>query len=420
MLRIGLVGCGTVGGGVVNLITRHSKEWKSLGLDISIESICVSSLTKPHPEIPSNVSIVTDPFLLINNDDINVIVEVMGGCGLAKEVVLKSLEKGKHVITANKALLALCLTEIGDLLAKSPELRIGYEAAVCGGIPIIHTLQDGLAVDPVVSICGILNGTTNFMLSEMEQNNLDYHVVLKQAQDLGFAEADPTADVGGFDVQSKLALLAKLCFGTTFTPSKIPTVGITRLTAVDFEYAKLMECTIKMVGKATRKGNTVELFVSPALVSKNQTLASIHGATNMVQVVSESLGESAYVGQGAGRYPTAQSIIADVIQLAKGQMPPPFPVGKAPLDMDVDFSSRFYVRLVITDGMGIITAIGKAAEEAGVSIYSILQLPIKDPQHVDFVVTTDMAKQSKVSNMCSAVNKFSFCLEEPLALPILE
>jgi hypothetical protein len=261
----------------------------------------------------------------------------------------------------------------------------------------------------------------------MEAQGIAYSDVLKEAQDLGFAEADPSADVDGYDVQSKIAILAKLGFGGVVKPADIPTIGISRISTVDLEYAKMMDSTIKLLGvakllkEADDKGNPAEIsvFVSPVVVPRKNVIASISGATNLVNVRSSNLMDSAYVGQGAGRFPTANSVVNDIVQLARGEAPvDPFKADKKVV-LQTDFQSHFFVRIKISDGVGIIRAIGQLAEEANVSIFSILQSPIVDHHNVEFVVTTDISLLSQVREMCQNIGKLSFVQEEPLFIPIL-
>merc|ERR1711920_130911 len=353
----------------------------------------------------------------------------MGGTTDAKDVVFKAIKNGKHVITANKALVASYMDELIELLAQNPSVRLGLEAAVCGGIPIIHTIQDSYASDNIKEIAGIMNGTTNFMLSKMDQEGASYDDVLAEAQRLGFAEANPSADVDGFDVQAKIAILAKLAFGKTVIPETVPTQGITKVNTADFQYAAMMKSTVKLLGIAKRLENDrVTVYVSPVVVPESNVIASIHGATNLVRIVSQNLIESSYVGEGAGRFPTANSVMNDIISLGQDRLVhPPFPEAgkpksentKAPeLTMDANYTSRFYVRMTVKDQNGIIKTVGEHAEAAGVSIYAVLQAPITDPNNVDFVVTTDNTQIANVQKMCEWGEKESFMLNKPLCMPI--
>jgi len=262
------------------------------------------------------------------------------------------------------------------------------------------------------------------MLGKMD-GGAEYSMVLKEAQELGFAEADPTADVEGFDVRAKIAILAKLAFGTTVPVETIPCMGITRLTTADFDYAKLMGCTIKLVGTATRLSKYSEhdgalsVFVSPKVVSNSHLLASARGAGNAVAVRSANMGIASYTGPGAGRYPTANSIVSDICRITSGTSPiDPFPL-QSSIDLDHDFTSPFYIRISFCDGLGIIRRVGDAAERHGVSINSVLQDPIKDRAFANFVVTTEECRLSQVVGMCRDLGNEDFAHDEPVCMPLL-
>lgn len=323
VLRIGMIGAGTVGGGVYELVQKYFPN------RMIITKICVQSLTKERTFTvdPTITTFTTDASELYNNsrtnnksNGIDCIVEVMGGTTLAKTVVMNSIQNGIHVVTANKALLAECLDEIRSSTIQN-KVTLGYEASVCGGIPIINTLCTVYACDTITSIMGICNGTTNYMLSEMYTNGTSYHDVLAVAQQLGFAETDPTADVEGHDVRSKLAILARLAYGTTVAnpQTDIHCTGITNVSNVDIQYAKKHNYTIKLLGVATKNeessGNVVSIYVTPTLVPLSHMLASINGSGNCVAVQSQNMNLCTYSGPGAGRYPTANSIVSDLARL---------------------------------------------------------------------------------------------------------
>jgi len=421
---VGMFGGGVVGGGVVEILQRECAKLKHRGIDITVKKICVRDASKKRDyELPSGCTYVTNYDDILEDPEIDTVLELMGGTTGAKDVVFKAIEKGKNVITANKALIAAFMTELIDLLAKNPSVKFLYEAAVGGGIPIINTLQSTFPPDSVTRMCGIMNGTTNFMLSKMALEGADYGEVLKEAQDLGFAEADPTADVEGLDVQAKIAILVKLAFGTQMDPAKIPTKGISKLTSDDFAYAKTsLQSTIKLLGVAMINADgTLSVFVSPMVVPLNHVIGGVNGATNIVTITSDNLVESSLVGQGAGRFPTANSVCQDLYLLAKDRCPAPFPdapPGPA-LVVSSDFASRFYVRMHIKDGMGIIKTVGELCEQNGVSIHAILQTDITDVNDVKFVVCTEQCKESAVAGMCDAFAKMPYCLSPPLYMPML-
>uniref|UniRef100_A0A7S3JYH8 Homoserine dehydrogenase n=1 Tax=Aureoumbra lagunensis TaxID=44058 RepID=A0A7S3JYH8_9STRA len=419
-LKIGLVGGGVVGGGTYTILTEKAAEL------CEITRVAVRDMKKPRDWKMASHTVLTDKWQdIVYDDSIQLVIEVAGGTGVAKEVVCEALKKGKHVVTANKALLATCLDELKGLV--SPYQQLGYEAAVCGGIPIISTLSTHLAKDQVHSVKGIMNGTTNFMLSKMEAEGADYGQVLAQAQALGYAEADPTADVEGHDVCAKIAILAKLAFGITVPPEKVPTYGISKIQAVDFEYAKILNATVKLLGCAVKNpDNSIAVYVAPHVVANEHPsgFAGARGPTNAVSIVSDQLGIASLVGAGAGRDPTARSVVADVIRIchtASTQNIQPFPTPTSiATGLSPDFESAFYVRISAADQLGIIKSIGDVAEKRGVSINAVLQNPIKDPKQIAFVVTTDSVKFSSAQAFVNDVAQLPFATSPPVLLAILD
>ncbi|KAL3792982.1 hypothetical protein HJC23_010995 [Cyclotella cryptica] len=441
-LRIGMIGAGTVGGGVYEIIMNRlgGSSNKSLAASAGnanntpvITKICVRDASKSrdfHIDT-SATEVVTDVKSIINDSEIDIVVEVMGGTGIAKDAVMESLRQGKSVVTANKALIAENLQEIVSLVDKvnannvgAKTVKFAYEASVCGGIPIIHTLQSCYKGDIINEVMGICNGTTNYMLGKMEQG-VDYDEVLSEAQALGYAEADPTADVEGHDVRAKIAILAKLAFGTTVEVNTIPCMGITNISVVDFEYAKSMGCTIKLVGSAVRQSEfgehdgALSVYVSPKLVPNGHLLASASGCGNAVAIDSANLGIASFTGPGAGRYPTANSIVADVMRVANNTcIAKPFPLSSN-IEIDNDYVSAFYIRISFQDGLGIIRQVGELAESQGVSIHSILQQPITDRMHADTVVTTEPCKYSQIKTLCELIEEADFALGAPVFMPMI-
>eukprot|EP00752_Nemacystus_decipiens_P014271 g12692.t1 len=427
-LKIGMFGGGTVGGGVYEIMEQTKKElFKSMGVDVTIAKICVRDVNKKRSfELEGHTTMVTDYDDILEDDSINCVVELMGGVTHAKDVVFKALKKGKHVVTANKALLAQLLPEVKALVAENAGTTLGYEAAVCGGIPIIHNMQGSYVGDSIESVMGIMNGTTNFMLTKMETEGADYAVVLKEAQDLGFAEADPTADVEGHDVQAKIALLAKLAFGQDVALDKVPCAGISKLSSADFACAKSMGCTIKLIGTAAlnEAKDKLAVFVSPVLVPLGGPLASTRGPGNVVVVRSENLTESVYAGPGAGRYPTANSVVNDIVRLARlgaEGTPAPFPLEKS-WELEPDFKACFYVRVTAVDGCGVLAAVGGLASRAGVSVHSVLGAGaggVGEAGVLNFVVKTDACLRSQVAALVDGVKGESWARGEPVVMSIL-
>lgn len=424
---IGLFGAGVVGGGVVEVLAKRKADLEHKGINVRIKSICC--LPKDEAAVRALVGFPEDCELcfsfdgILNDPEINTVIELMGGTTFAKDVVFAAIEKDKHVITANKALVAKFMLELEELLAAHPTVKFLCEAAVAGGIPIINTMHETYAPENVTQIRGILNGTTNFMLSAMAKDGCDYDDILCEAQRLGFAEANPTADVEGHDAQNKIQILTKLAFGKHVPLDNIPTTGISSITATDFSYAAMLKSTIKLLGVAMRlpDEDKISVFVSPAIVPLTTVIGNVNGATNIVSITSDNLVEAAYVGQGAGRFPTANSVVQDICLLAKGHAHHPFPAASpsnAALEVTSDYSARFYVRLNIKDGTGIIKAVGELCEKEGISIYAVLQDEITDKQDVKFVVITDACKLSQVTNFSKAFEQQSFSLSAPLFMPL--
>uniref|UniRef100_A0A7S3Q5E2 Homoserine dehydrogenase n=1 Tax=Chaetoceros debilis TaxID=122233 RepID=A0A7S3Q5E2_9STRA len=458
-IHIGMFGAGTVGGGVYEIIMGRLGNHASLSLTnpslrpCIITKICVRDVDKPRTfTIDKDITIVTtDAQCILDDEEIDIVVEVTSsGVGTVtvnananvnvnanmRDIVLGSLKRGKSVVTANKALVAECLDEINDTVREIHQqnhqcnVRFAYEAAVCGGIPIIHSLQSCFSGDIIHEIMGICNGTTNYMLGKMEEG-AEYEEVLNEAQALGYAEADPSADVEGYDVRAKIYILAKLAFGITVPDlSSIPCMGITQISNVDFEYARLLGCTIKLVGTAERLSEygeydgALSVYVAPKVVPTSHLLASARGAGNAVAVKSANLGISSYTGMGAGRFPTANSIVADICRIASGTGASvhPFPLtltstnsnsigmdSPGPgIEIDCDYLAPFYIRVSFQDELGIIRRVGEIAERQGVGISTILQNPIKDRFMADFVVTTEECRVSQVKAMCEDIGTQDF------------
>eukprot|EP00944_MAST-04C_sp_MAST-4C-sp1_P004641 g4641.t1 len=422
--NVALCGGGVVGGGVCRILKEREQVFEGFGLNFHVKWILVRNVEKKRDfEVPDGAKLTSDLQDILNDASIHLLVEVMGGLGDAKTVVFGGLKANKAVVTANKALVSYHLEEIENLVKahKAHGAQFAYEAAVGGGIPIIKSLQrDVIGADEVLQVSGILNGTTNYMLSKMDQTGCSYEKALKDAQDLGYAEADPTADVEGHDARSKISLLCRLTLGTWIRDENISCTGISSLTSDDFEYAKILKSKIKLLGvcKMVDNGTGAEIFVSPVIVPVSNTISSVNGATNIVEVRSKYLGTTYYVGAGAGRYPTATSIVSDMLEIATGKSTLPFPIKKG-LTHKVDYPGKFYIRINIRDATGIIRTVGGICEENGVSIFAVLQIPITDKQNVPFVITTDKTLASKVQVVVDCLEKQPWCLKRPIALPFL-
>jgi len=431
-IKIGIFGGGTVGGGIVDILTKKSAYFTDLtGHNLEVSKICVRDASKPRDfDVPEGCTITDKYSDILEDDDIDMVVEVMGGTTDAKDVVFASLRAGKDVVTANKALIAKDLVEIESVLEEvndgkdpSSEVEFRYEAAVCGGIPIIRSLQSDFVGDDITRISGIINGCTNFMLTAMDRDGYSYDEALSQASDLGYAEADPTLDVGGFDARSKLRILMRLAYGVEVNEEEIPCRGITELTKVDFEYAKMLGGTIKLLGVTERTGtegdHKVTAFVSPCYVTGDDSLSNVNGATNAVEVISSNLQSSTYIGQGAGRYPTANSCVNDILALAKSDSTPrPFNPSQ---DLDVvnSYDSVFFLRLKYRDALGITRQCGEVCERHGVSIHSILQNPVTKRDDAAFVIMTEKVPVSSIKAVCAELEGLDWCRGPAFYMPVL-
>ena len=422
-MNVALCGAGVVGGGVLSIISSLPNT------PFIVTKVLVRDIHKERDFLlPTSASYTTDWKECVQ--DVDLVIELIGGTTLAKDIVFTALRNNIHVVTANKALIAAHMTELEEILATSTG-SLGYEASTGGGIPIIRSLQTSIiSSDKVTSVAGILNGTTNFMLSKMAAEGCSYNDCLKEAQALGFAEADPTADVEGHDARAKICVLARLALGVSIPEAAISCTGISSLTTDDFNYAKTLNSTIKLVGTARKVkltnflGNvseTVQAFVTPCICPMNGIIANVNGATNVVQIVSESLGTSHLLGAGAGRFPTANSVVADMQAINNNLISTAFPV---PLNneiiQDPDYAARFYIRLNVKDQTGIIMMAGELCHANDVSIHAVLQDPISDSTNVPFVITTEMCRKSQVEKFAKSCSELEWCLGLPLVMPIIE
>ncbi len=427
-MTLGIFGGGTVGGGIVEILKAKEEIFTQMtGKSLHVKKICVRDASKERDfAVPEGCDIVTNYDDILNDDSIDLVVEVMGGTEDAKDVTYTALQKGKNVVTANKALIAKHLPEIEELLSKinagrKVPVEFRFEAAVCGGIPIIRSMQTDFVGDEITMMSGIINGCTNFMLTGMDRDSKSYDEALKEASALGYAEADPTLDVGGFDARSKLKILMRLAYGVEVSEEEISCRGITELTKLDFDYAKMMGGTVKLLGVSKKiDDKRVAAFVSPCYVTADDSLANVNGATNAVEVISSNLQSSTYIGQGAGRFPTANSCVNDIISLAKGDTNSmPFNPA-APNKIFVNnYDSVFYVRLRYRDGLGITRQCGEICEKYGVSIHSLLQNPTDNKSDAAFVIITEKVALSSIKKVCNDLEALDWCRGPAFYMPVL-
>ena len=310
-IQVGLLGIGTVGGGVFNVLDRNQEEiTRRAGRGIKIHTVADLDTKRAEELVKGRAKVVSDAKHVVNDPEIDVVVELIGGYGIAKELVLAAINNGKHVVTANKALLAVHGNEI-FAAAQAKGVTVNFEAAVAGGIPIIKALREGLTANRIEWIAGIINGTTNFILSEMRDKGLDFDVVLKEAQRLGYAEADPTFDIEGIDAAHKATIMSAIAFGIPVQFDKAHVEGITKLSAIDIKYAEQLGYRIKLLGITKKTKDGIELRVHPTLIPTKRLIANVEGAMNAVQVMGDAVGTTLYYGKGAGAEPTASAVIAD-------------------------------------------------------------------------------------------------------------
>jgi homoserine dehydrogenase len=383
-IQVGLMGMGTVGSGTFNVLQRNQSEiTRRAGRGIEVSMVADLDIAKAQAMVGSQVKVVSDARQIIANPEIDIVVELIGGYGIAKTLVLEAIAAGKHVVTANKALLAVHGTEI-FAAAHAKGVMVAFEAAVAGGIPIIKSLREGLTANRIQWVAGIINGTTNFILSEMRDKGLDFGVVLKEAQRLGYAEADPTFDIEGVDAAHKVTLMSAIAFGIPVQFDKAYVEGITKLGAADIKYAEQLGYRIKLLGITKRTASGIELRVHPSLVPTQRLIANVEGAMNAVMVQGDAVGTTLYYGKGAGSEPTASAVIADLVDITR--LHTADPLNRVPhlafqpdamsttqiLPM-TDVVTSYYLRLRVADEAGVLAKLTGLLAEANISIDAVLQ-----------------------------------------------
>jgi len=396
-IQVGLLGLGVVGSGTFNVLRRNQAEIKGrAGRGIEISMVADLDLARAQAQVGPGIQVVRDAREVIANPNIDIVIELIGGCGVAKELVLQAIAAGKHVVTANKALLALHGTEI-FAAASQRGVMVAFEAAVAGGIPIIKALREGLTANSIEWIVGIINGTTNFILSEMRDKGLDFDVALREAQRLGYAEADPSFDIDGVDAAHKATLMSAIAFGIAVQFDKAYVEGISKLSAADIKYAEQLGYRIKLLGITKRRHADpgqhrkagVELRVHPCLVPVRRLIANVEGAMNAVLVQGDAVGTTLYYGKGAGSEPTASAVIADLVDItrlhtadAAQRVPHLAFQPNAMNDLRVlpmaEVITSYYLRLRVADETGVLAKVTGILAEAGISIDAVLQREADD------------------------------------------
>ena len=413
-IQVGLLGIGTVGGGVFNVLDRNQEEiTRRAGRGIQIHTVADLDTKRAEELVKGRAKVVGDAKQVVNDPEIDVVVELIGGYGIAKELVLAAINNGKHVVTANKALLAVHGNEIFTA-AQAKGVTVNFEAAVAGGIPIIKALREGLTANRIEWIAGIINGTTNFILSEMRDKGLDFDVALKEAQRLGYAEADPTFDIEGVDAAHKATIMSAIAFGIPMQFDKAHIEGITKLSAIDIKYAEQLGYRIKLLGITKKTKDGIELRVHPTLIPTKRLIANVEGAMNAVQVMGDAVGTTLYYGKGAGSEPTASAVIADLVDVARLQTADPehrvphlafqpgSMVNTTIMPMG-EITTSYYLRLRVADVTGVLADITRILADNSISIDAMLQREAGDGENqTDLIMLTH---ETKEKNILAAITK---------------
>jgi homoserine dehydrogenase len=414
-IQVGLLGIGTVGSGVFNVLKRNQEEIKRrAGRGIEITMVADLDTARAQKIVGDTVKVVNDARAIIANPEIDIVVELIGGYGIAKALVMEAIEAGKHVVTANKALLAVHGTEI-FAAAHARGVMVAFEAAVAGGIPIIKALREGLTANSIEWIAGIINGTTNFILSEMRDKGLDFDVVLKEAQRLGYAEADPTFDIEGVDAAHKATIMSAIAFGIPVQFDKAYVEGITKLGAQDIRYAEQLGYRIKLLGITKRTAKGIELRVHPALVPAKRLIANVEGAMNAVMVQGDAVGTTLYYGKGAGSEPTASAVIADLVDItrlhtadAAHRVPhlafQPDSMSDAVVLPMTEVVTSYYLRLRVADQAGVLAKVTGQLAEAGISIDAMLQREAGEGEkQTDLIILTHSVREGTMNEVLAQI-----------------
>lgn len=417
-INIGIIGVGVVGSSVVKIL-EENKEIISAraGVNLIVKKGVVKNLGKTRN---INIPLYDNPDEILNDKEIDVVIELMGGVQEAYEIAKKALQNKKALITANKAMLAY---HRYDLQQIANDIPIGFEASVCGGIPIIKALKDGLGANHILALKGILNGTSNYILTQMIQENQDFNTALEQAQKLGYAESDPSLDINGGDAGHKLLILASLAYGIDAKPQDIIIEGIESISPDDIEFANEFGYSIKLLGIAKKEGNEIELRVHPAMINKNKMISKVEGVMNGISVIGDRVGETLYYGAGAGGDATASAVISDLIEIARGksslmlgfESSPHIPFTLKPKD---NIKSHYYVRLSTIDKPGVLAQIASVLNKNNISISAFLQKESKQQNSAKILFSTHITTEYAIKNTLDELKKLDSILQNPYMMRI--
>ncbi len=416
-IHVGLLGIGTVGAGTFEVLARNQEEiMRRAGRGIVIKMVADQDVERARKIVGTAATVTADAFKVVNHPDIDIVIELIGGTTVAQQLILKSIENGKHVVTANKALLATHGNEI-FAAARKHGVMVAFEAAVAGGIPIIKALREGLTANRIEWIAGIINGTSNFILSEMRDKGLSFEAALAAAQRLGYAEADPAFDIEGIDAAHKITILAAISFGMPMRFRDTYTEGISKLTAADIRYAEELGYRIKLLGIARRTPGGIELRVHPTLIPARRLLANVEGVMNAILVKGDAVGATLYYGAGAGAYPTASSVIADLVEVTRmhtadpGHRVPhlafqPDQLSSVSVLPITEVETSYYLRLRVYDRRGALADIARVLADSGISIDAMVQKePSEGEEQVDIIMLTHLTLEKGINTAIAGIEK---------------
>ena len=416
-INAGLLGIGTVGGGTFTVLTRNQQEIaRRAGREILIRSVADKDIEKARSMADSVAHVTDDAYSVVRDPEIDIVIELIGGCTIAKDLIFAAIENGKHVVTANKALLALHGNEI-FAAAQKRGVMVAFEAAVCGGIPIIKALREGLTANRIEWIAGIINGTSNFILTEMRNRGVSFELALKDAQARGYAEADPTFDIEGIDAAHKLTIMAAISFGIPMKFSSAYTEGISKLSRLDIRYAEELGYRIKLLGITKRRPEGIELRVHPTLIPERRLIANVDGVMNAVLVKGDAVGSTLYYGAGAGAEPTASAVVADLVDVTRmhtadpeHRVPhlafQPDKVTDLPILPMSEVQSAYYLRMRAWDKPGVLADITRILADVEISIDAMMQKePQEGEQHADIIMLTHVTREKHVNTAIGRIEK---------------
>jgi len=429
-INVGILGLGTVGGGTALVLQRNADEIsRRVGRSVTVTMASVRNLDSERLCDCSELTLTQDPSDIVNADDIDIVVELIGGDSLAKDLVLKAIENGKHVVTANKALIALHGNEI-FAAAEAKGVSVSYESAVAGGISIIKAIREGLSANRISLLAGIINGTGNFILTEMRDKGRSFEDVLAEAQQLGYAEADPTFDVEGIDAAHKLTILAAIAFGTPLQFEKVVTEGISKLSLIDVAYAEELGYRIKHLGIASDTGDGLELRVHPTLIPEKRLIANVDGVMNAVLVQGDAVGDTLHYGAGAGAEPTASAVVADIVDVvrsidcpAQSRVPhlgfQSASITERPVKQREQFESAFYLRFDVKDVAGVMSRLSAEFAEQGISIEAITQKePLQGQDFVSVIFITQRTIEGQVDQAIANIESMAEVIADAVKIRV--